>query len=86
MPEWDYVFLTPRLPQEVSISVSLMKDFIVIQTINLKQGVIGADAAAVVHDLQTSEQDKIFQAKSRMLVLQEIFQTLHFYDLRSKDY
>lgn len=41
--------------------------FAVIQTIKLKQGVIGADAAAVVHALQTGEQDwpflQIFQAK-----------------------
>lgn len=35
----------------------------VVQTINLKQGVTGADAAAAIHDLKTSQQDKIFQAK-----------------------
>jgi len=29
----------------------------------LNKGVIGADAAAAVHDWQTSEQDKIFQSK-----------------------
>lgn len=52
----------------------------VIQTINPKEGVTGTDDVAVVHDLQTSELAKIFQSKSRTLVLEEIFETLLFYD------
>lgn len=35
----------------------------VVQTVNSKQGVTGADAAAAIHDLKTSQQDKIIQAK-----------------------
>lgn len=44
-----------------------------MQTLNLKQGVTGADAAAAVQDLETSQQDK---QKGRTLVLEGIFYTL----------
>lgn len=50
----------------------------VVQTANLKQGVTGADAVAAVHDLKTSQQDKIFQAKvqdtcARSYILNTVF-------------